>query len=55
MVGGPAGQPGEDVRSRAVGVSSGVIAHALILDLRCLEITALETITKFASAQQIVV
>jgi len=33
---GPAGQPGEDVRSRAVRVSSGVIARVPIPVLRCL-------------------
>jgi len=45
-VDGPAGQPGEDVRSRAVRVSSGVIARAQIPDLRCLGTTVLAITTK---------
>jgi len=45
-VDGPAGQRGEDVRSRAVVVSSGVTARAQIHGLRCLGITASVITTK---------
>jgi len=45
-VGGPAGQPGEDVQSPAAGASSSVTARVLIPVLRCSGITALAKTTK---------
>ena len=43
---GPAGQPGEGALSRAMGVSSGVIARAPIPALRCLATTVSVTATR---------
>jgi len=45
-VDGPAGQPREDVRSRAMGVSSVVIARAPIPALCCLGTTVSAIATK---------